>query len=168
MTPQQDKTYHLSEERLIIKHSGEIPEVTYHGSIYYLTRDPEGPSLVLNTADLRFLQEMVLERYRVIILRDLTPENREKRLYRGLQRGAVNWERLTDFSNRYCWDLANIREEIAGALMAFLRQEAKDTNDGCLPSSINSTPRVLETFSRDLGINLDDLPSCWKKLCGNV
>jgi hypothetical protein len=32
----------LADELLIVRHSGEIPEVALHGSIFFLTREPNG------------------------------------------------------------------------------------------------------------------------------
>ena len=37
----QHKKACIEEEAFIVLHSGEIPEVAYHGSLYYLTEDPE-------------------------------------------------------------------------------------------------------------------------------
>ena len=34
----------LDDELLIIRHSGEIPEVALQGSIFFLTSDPQGPA----------------------------------------------------------------------------------------------------------------------------
>lgn len=38
-----DKEGYLFDEVLILQDSGEIPEIAYHTSLYYLTEDPEGP-----------------------------------------------------------------------------------------------------------------------------
>ena len=42
-----ERTLLLEEELLLVRHSGEIPEVALHASVHYLTEDPEGPGLVL-------------------------------------------------------------------------------------------------------------------------
>ena len=90
----------LTDEVLIIEESGEMPEVAYHGTIYYLTRDPDGPSLTLDAQDHIPLKKAVIQRYMTIMIRDLTPDNRSKSLYRGLERCICNWQRLKLFSTR--------------------------------------------------------------------
>ncbi|MCK5544700.1 MAG: hypothetical protein KAI35_05750, partial [Desulfobulbaceae bacterium] len=94
------KEDYLEEEAIIVRNSGEIPEITYHGSIYYLTKDPEGPGLTLDNEDLSRLKNEVVERYRNILLRDMILENRDKGLYRGLARSIANWRRLYEFSRQ--------------------------------------------------------------------
>ena len=68
-----DKKKYIEEEAFMIVHSGEIPQVTLQSSLHYLTEDPEGPCLELNGDDIIPLKQAVVERYRVIILRDLDP-----------------------------------------------------------------------------------------------
>ncbi len=76
-----ERTLLLEEELLLVRHSGEIPEVALHASVHYLTEDPEGPGLVLADEELRPLQEAALARYREIILRDLDAGNRDLSLF---------------------------------------------------------------------------------------
>ena len=59
----------IAEETFMVEHSGEIPEVAYHSSLYYLTEDPEGPALRLDVDDTLPLKLAVAERYRTIIWR---------------------------------------------------------------------------------------------------
>ena len=80
-----DKKSLTAEEVFVVLHSGEIPEVTFHESLYYLTEDAEGPGLQTKNDDVFPLKQAVVKRYRVIILRDLDPGNRDKRIYRGLR-----------------------------------------------------------------------------------
>jgi len=149
----------LSEEVLLIIHSGEIPEIAYHGSIYYLTEDPEGTHLALEPQDLVALEKAVVQRYRTIILRDITPENRDKSIYRGLKRCAVNWKRLVAFSTKKAIDISSIRREVAEALKAFLAQESIDVSSGKRESCINCPKSTLIELASDLGLLREDLPT---------
>ena len=90
----------LTEELLIVRHSGEIPEIAFHSSLYYLCEDPDGPQLTLGQNELDLLRQQVVARYREILLRDLSPENRDARIFRGLKRCIFNWERLGKFCTR--------------------------------------------------------------------
>ncbi len=159
------KLQYLTDEQLIIRHSGEIPEVAYHGSMYYLTEDPEGPGLELSTEDLHCLEEMVVERYRTIMLRDLAPENRDKSLYRGLARCAVNWQRLCKFSEQKHIYIDAVRAEIAESLEAFLQREVKECKNRDRSSSINCPPETLYFFARDLGLDPENFPPDLEHLC---
>ncbi len=85
------------EEAEIIKHSGEIPEVAYWNSIYYLCEDKDGPQMVLKQEEKKILKKAVIERYLIIIKRDLSFENIGKPFYRGLKRAIINWQRLLNF-----------------------------------------------------------------------
>ena len=73
-----DKKAYIAEEAFMVLHSGEIPEIALHSSLYYLTEDPEGPGLILTAADILPLKQEVVKRYQEIILRDLEPKNRDK------------------------------------------------------------------------------------------
>ncbi len=155
----------LYDERLIIQFSGEIPEIAYHGSLYFLMEDPEGPGLELERQDILSLEEMVIERYKVIILRDLNPDNRDKGLYRGLKRSAVNWKRLMNFCRKGEWDVEEFRKETAAALKSFLEREAEDVRNGLRTSCINCRSTTLEKFASKVGLAPTDFPSCWQELC---
>ena len=54
----------LEEELLLVRHSGEIPEVALHSSLYYLQDDEEGPQLRLTAEEQQLLEQActVLER----------------------------------------------------------------------------------------------------------
>jgi hypothetical protein len=161
----QDKKAHIAEEAFMILHSGEIPEVYLHGSLYYLTEDPEGPGLDLQADDLFLLKQAVGKRYREIILRDLDPGNREKRIYRGLARCAANWQRWLKFCSRENLDFAAIQGETAEALQAFIKQEMAEVESRKRSSSINCSCREIENLAESLGISPDDLPEGWQELC---
>jgi hypothetical protein len=149
----------LSEEAFLILHSGEIPEVAYYGSIHYLTEDPEGPLLDIEPRDLISLEEAVVQRYRTIILRDLTPANRDRGIYRGLKRCAANWKRLVSFSDKRSIDIFSIRQEVIKALKDFLSREIIDISSGKRKTCINCSYSVLTEFAYSLGLSRDDLPA---------
>ncbi|MDH3393790.1 MAG: hypothetical protein OEL66_07260 [Desulfobulbaceae bacterium] len=161
-----DKEMYLCDEVLILRDSGEIPEIAYHTSLYYLTEDPEGPALILDARDLARLREPVLERCRWIILRDLDPGNRQKRIYRGVARSKANWQRFKDFCRRQGLDdeVAPVRREVAVALVVFLERELADAASG-ISSSINCCRAELEEFASELGIAPTELPTGWGTLC---
>ena len=154
----------LSEEAFLILHSGEIPEVAYYGSIHYLTEDPEGPLLNIKPQDLMSLEEAVVQRYRTIILRDLTPGNRDRSIYRGLKRCAANWKRLVNFSDKRSIDISSIRKEVIEALKDFLSQEIMGVNSGKRKTCINCSYSVLTEFAYGL-LSRDDLPARVEMLC---
>ena len=163
-----EKKAYLEEELLIVRHSGEIPEVAYHGSLYYLTEDPTGPGIELDTEDTIPLRQAVVERYREIILRDLEPENRDKGLYRGLARCTANWQRLEKFCSREKMDFQVIQNEAATALKEFLNNEIDEAVNGNRSSCINCSAKEIETLVNSLGLSMVDLPEGWQELCPAV
>ncbi len=90
----------LEDEWLMVRHSGEIPEIALHSAFYALTEDPEGPCLQLSAEEIQYLQEAAAARYQEIILRDLCYENRELTIYRGVLRAICNWHRFVAFCKR--------------------------------------------------------------------
>ena len=162
---ESNKKLHIAEEVFVVQHSGEIPEVTFHESLYHLTEDADGPTLELEDEDIIPLKQAVLERYRVIILRDLDPGNRDKRIYRGLARCVANWQRLHNFCAREKIDFQVMRNETAGALQEFLDTEVNDVQSGNRISCVNCCQAEIEELATSLGISVDDLPKGWHKLC---
>lgn len=160
-----EKESYLEDEVLVVRHSGEIPEVAYHGALYYLTEDSEGPALKLDDADLNLLRQQVVARYREIILRDLIPENRDKTLYRGLARCIVNWERCAKFCSRHNLAIEGLRIEVQNALRGFFRREMEDVRHGGRTSCINCSTTALEAFCSAIGIDSATLPDGWQGLC---
>jgi uncharacterized protein YicC (UPF0701 family) len=91
----------LREAEVIKYEGGEIPEVFFWNSYFYLTEPPpKGLGLTLNEEELLVLKRAVIERYLEIIKRDLTPENIEKPFYRGIKRAIVNLGRLKKFAEK--------------------------------------------------------------------
>jgi hypothetical protein len=165
MFSEKDKADLLADELLIVRHSGEIPEVALHGSIYYLTQDPDGPAIILNAEDLDQLKSAALERYQEIIFRDLEPDNRDKGLYRGLARCVANWGRLAKFCRREGREMDRIRSEVAEALYRFIVRELDDVQSGRRVSCVNCSADELRQLASDLSQTADDLPDGWQCLC---
>ncbi|HIJ89346.1 MAG: hypothetical protein OEV89_00620 [Desulfobulbaceae bacterium] len=159
-----DRESLLAEEILIVRHSGEIPEIAFHGTLYYLCEDPAGPQLSLTKKELDILRQQVVARYREILLRDLNPENRDARIYRGLKRCIFNWERLGKFCVRQAMPIENVRREIAEALRCFLYQEAAEVRAGLRQSCLNCTKEELDAFAGELGVHPEELPEDLERL----
>lgn len=156
---------HLPDELLIVRHSGEIPEVALHGSIYFLTRDPAGPGITLAPAELNSLKKMVVARYREIINRDLDPNNRDKTSYRGLARCLCNWQRLKLFCQKEGIATDSFRRELARALPALLEKELCESAEKQRPPAINCSVLALTEFIEELEIAAQAVPAGWQELC---
>ncbi|WP_319550447.1 hypothetical protein [Desulfogranum marinum] len=155
----------IEEELLIIRDSGEIPEIAFHSTLEYLTRDGEGPAMVLTEEELSALHEAVIKRYLEIIRRDLTADNRSLSLFRGVERARVNWARLQRFCKRVQVDVAIYREDVARALIAFMTLECNEKRPGQASQSFNCSSVHLCDFISALHIPLDQLPQDWQGLC---
>jgi len=162
---EEERTLLLEEEYLIVRHSGEIPEIALYSTLYYLSEDPDGPHILLNNEELAALQDGALKRSREIVLRDLDPANRDLSLYRGVKRSLYNWHRHQAFCERICRNNDGFKEVVRAALLAFLRQELEDVGSGNRTSSTNCTAEELTEFAGELDCNLEDLPLGWHKLC---
>jgi len=160
-----DRKAYIAEEAFMILHAGEIPEIFLHSSLYYLTEDPEGPGLALEADEIFLLKQSVVKRYRAIILRDLEPENRDKSIYRGLVRCAVNWQRLLKFCSREHFNFTALQAETAAALHKFLRQELADVQSNRRFSCVNCSQEEVSNLAVSLGILPAELPDGWEKLC---
>ena len=160
-----NKKKYIEEEALIVKHSGEIPEVVLHGSVFFLTTDPDGPRIHLETTDLRYLKKIVVERYCEIIRRDLDPANRDKTIYRGLARSYANWNRLNNFCDKENFETGPIQSEIAAQLMDFMINEINEVQAGTRTSCINLSVEFLRNFFMALGVSIQNLPTGWERLC---
>lgn len=88
----------LNEIEFILYEGGEIPEVCFWNSYFYLTSPPpQGLGLHLSEEEIKALKLAVLNRYLLLIKRDLTYEFIDKPFYRGLGRAIVNLRRLKKF-----------------------------------------------------------------------
>ncbi len=155
----------LEEEAFLIKHSGETPEIAFHSGLYYLFEDPDGPKLDRSRVDLSLLKEAVFERYTKILLRDLKPANRDKRIYRGVARSIANWHRMKKFCQKEGFQTDEIRQKVAKYLINFLENEVKEVKSGKRVSCINCTYDELKEFARELGVKTETLPNGLEELC---
>ncbi|MBC8207567.1 MAG: hypothetical protein H8E79_00135 [Desulfobulbaceae bacterium] len=160
---QQERQEVLEDEWLVVRHSGEIPEIALHSALYYLTDDPEGPGLTLSTDELQFLREAATERFGEIILRDLNYDHVHLRIYRGLKRVVYNWSRFQAFCKRQEVDSGPLREQAAAELRRKLtlvqaEQEVESPFFNC-------TCAELSTLLKDLDLAELQLPSALVCLC---
>lgn len=162
---QSDREYILEEEWLLVRHSGEIPEVALHASFHYLGEESEGPHLILTQEEVEHLQQAALARYEEIILRDLNPGNRDLSLFRGIRRANHNWYRYARFCERICCGVDVFQQQAARALSHYLQVELGEVGAGQRQASINCTAEALLTFALSLGISPTALPMGWEQLC---
>ena len=156
----------IEDELLMLRHSGEIPEIALHHSIHFLLNDPEGPRLKTIPEDaLGRLKQAVYDRYRVIVLRDLKPANRDLSIYRGPVRSIMNFSRMERFCNLESFDIGPVREEAARLLENFLSQELDDVKSGRRKSVMNCTFAELTDFALKLGLSPQDLPPGLEDIC---
>jgi hypothetical protein len=160
-----DRKALLEEELIIVRNSGEIPEIALHSSLFFLTEDEEGPRLRLREDELQALYQEALARAREIVLRDLDPRNRDLRIYRGVARSLVNWQRLQKFCGRISRQCPGFRETVALALLAFLDNELREVRAGKRASSVNCSAGDLEAYCRELSLEISSLPPGWAALC---
>lgn len=155
-------SHRIDDEILIITDGGEMPEVTLHNCLYFLEADPEGPQITITANDLKRLKLAVVEGYRKIIFRDLTLENRDKGLYRGLARAIINWQRLTRFCQQEGFDTSALATEVRALLCRFLEVEYAEVSTRSRHSCINcSLPELMALFEQ-LDITPSRLPRGWE------
>lgn len=155
----------LEDELLLVRHSGEIPEVALHASLYFLCEDEQGPQLCLTAEEIRALEEAALARYREIILRDLDVNNRDLSLFRGIRRANHNWYRFVRFCDRIGAPYGEFRLIAAEALLHYLRVELAEIATEKRAPSINCSVDALLNFALTMGIDPVALPDRWDGLC---
>lgn len=155
----------LVDEQLIVRHSGELPEVALHASLYYLSQDPGGPGVKLSQDEKAGLEDAAMERFREIILRDLNPMFRNLSIYRGVQRAIDNWNRFQVFCHRIERDSLPWQPEIALALVALLQCHHQEMQSQGHSPSINCSPAELHSFVAALCVNTEQLPADLHRLC---
>lgn len=160
-----DRISILEDEIIILRNSGEIPEITLHSTLYYLEQDEEGPHLTLIEEELHLLYDAALTRAREIVLRDLDPDNRDLSLYRGPARSIVNWHRLQNFCRRIGRECPGFNKIVSRSLLSFMERELEDTQQSLRESSVNCTAEEVRAFCRELCIDTDSFPDDWKCLC---
>jgi len=151
------------EEAFLIEHSGELPEVAYYNSIYYLCEDKDGPMLTLSEQELLTLKRAVIERYLRIIKRDLNPLNKRKRIYRGIGRAWVNWNRLLNFTKKFNLDISDAKEKVQKQLINFLKNEMNELLSG-KNINLNISKEELSNFLKDLEIKNEIVKEIEKNL----
>ena len=165
MVEERSREEIIEEEAFLIERSGEIPEVALYSAIHYLTEDPEGPRLRLEAEELRLLHRAVMDRYLFIILRDLTPRNRDKSIYRGVERAIINWSRLRSFADKWGYGWEEELKKVRGAARAFLRQEIADVKSGSRRSCVNCTADELRRFLQELGVEDEEIWAEIEAIC---
>lgn len=157
---------HIDNEWFVVRHSGELPEVALHSSLYYLTEAEDGPRLTLAEHHLRELQVAAMERYRDIILRDLLPENRDASMYRGVKRAIINYQRYQRFCSRQELVVAgSFVEEVAAAFGSLLAVEVRDVAAGRRETALNCSFNELRSFAVEIGLAADSLPKGLAEIC---
>lgn len=160
-----DRESILEDEIIILRNSGEIPEITLHSSLYYLEEDQEGPQITLREEEFHLLCDAALARACEIVLRDLDPGNRDLGLYRGLARSIVNWHRLQSFCRRIGRECPGFNKTVSRSLLSFMEREVEDTQRSIRESSVNCTVEEIRAFCRELCIDMDSFPDDWICLC---
>ncbi len=142
----------LEDEWYQVRYSGELPEIAFHSSLFFLTCDHNGPKIVLDEQQISYLQQAAVDRFREIVLRDILPENRGKSIYRGVGRTIANWRRYQIFCKRQNLDVDSFKSELAQQLKVFLLAE-QDAVDGCADKSgLNCCFDELVAFAEDIGM----------------
>ena len=154
----------IADEAFMLADGGEMPEVAFHSAVYYLTKDEEGPRLELEEEDVAILKEAVVRRYQAIVLRDLCPKNKDKSIYRGLERSADNWQRLQLYAKQENIDLSEVQTQAAEALVNFLKHEYDVVVCKGGVCCVNCSPEKLLSYAKSLGVTLEREVEEWRKL----
>lgn len=155
----------LDDEWLIVRHSGEIPEIALTSVLYYLTEDGAGPRISLSKKERSYLQSGAEQRYHEIVLRDLQPGNRDKTIYRGVKRSIYNYHRFSKFCRRWNVDSSSFQPQVASAFLSFLHHEVEDVTSGKRCCCLNVSYHEIIAFSAELHIASNDLPDGFRKIC---
>jgi len=155
----------LADEWLIVRNSGEIPEITFHATLHYLTEDTDGPGLLLTQAELDELKDAAVKRYQEIILRDMNIENFHKSLYRGLRRSLFNWHRFVAFRKRQSIQVDDFKKIAAKSLLLFLEQGMALAGQELPRNFINCSALELAELAGEFGVATDKLPSNIRQFC---
>ena len=156
------KESYLQEEAEWIENSGEIPEVAFYEAIFNLTEREDGPRLTLTPEDMSVLEDAVIERYKIIILRDLYYPNRSSPIFRGIKRAVINYDRLKKYQARKNRKASNWKEAIGQSLINYIEREYCDISKGRRYTTLNCAREKIEEFAEELGINI---PTEYLDLC---
>jgi len=155
----------LEEEWLIVRNSGEIPEIAFHSALYYLTEDTDGPQLQLHVEERDSLQAAAAERYQEIILRDLCYDNRTLPIYRGVRRAIFNWRRFVAFCERQNASCASQRIITAEAFLVLMNKVMNGDNPTSSSSIFNCSRQELLLFTRELALDESHVASSILESC---
>ncbi|MFV0439420.1 MAG: hypothetical protein ACK5PS_18720 [Desulfopila sp.] len=157
---------YLENEWLVVRHSGEMPEVALYSSLYYLTEDTDGPRMQLKERELRDLKRAAMERYQDIVLRDLQPNNRDTSIYRGVKRAIINFQRYQRFCQRQgiCFPV-EFRADAGEVLLRLLGAEVTEVRAGLRETTINCSFDELLRFAVELGLGPGVLPAGLPAIC---
>jgi len=155
----------IADEVLLIRHSGEIPEVALYASLHFLGADNEGPRLQLTTEETSHLEQAALACYQEIILRDLDLRNRDRTLFRGLRRAHHNWNRFVRFCHKTGRSCGEFRLIAAEALVQYLRMELAEVRAGERTPSVNCSAATVRDLALAMDIDPAALPDGWDGLC---
>ena len=162
---EEDRKVLFADEWLIVRNSGEIPEIAFHSSLYYLTEDNDGPGVVLRDEELARLKDAVVQRYQEIILRDISLENFHKTIYRGVRRSLYNWHRCQAFMERQFIKTDDFHKTAALALLLFLEQGVAVAGKDLPENFINCSILELTELAKEFGMTADQLPSNVAQFC---
>jgi len=155
----------VENEWYIVRYSGEIPEIAYNSSIYFLTRATAGPMIALSESHLDRLKQAAVDRYKEIILRDLLHENVSKSIYRGVVRSICNYNRFTQFCRRQDLSPDKIRNVARQTLSEFLQIEFQLLASNNSTTVINCSFSELTSFAQTLGTSFLSEYSLFEPLC---
>ncbi|MBU4069100.1 MAG: hypothetical protein KKH17_12545, partial [Proteobacteria bacterium] len=110
--------------------------------------------LILTSADIKFLEDAVVNRFKTIILRDLEFANRKSSIFRGLKRAIINYNRLKKYQRKKNRTDSGIEKVIGYSLIEYIRCECEDISNKRYYRTINCTIEELEQFADELGINI--------------
>ncbi len=155
----------LENEWYIVRYSGETPEIAFHSSLYQLSRAQGGPLIKLTDKQVELLKNAAVDRFIEIILRDMQHANSAKSIYRGICRSIINYHRYCIFCSRQGLDVSQVRCQAAEVFLAFLETEIHLLQRVNRPTLINCTYMELQSFARELGVELGDTFTVLTKLC---
>ena len=164
MTEEERKEL-LADEWFIVRDSGEIPEITFHATLHYLTEENDGPKLTLGEKELDELKDAAVQRYQEIILRDMNVENFHKSLYRGVRRSLYNWHRCVAFMERQSIKVDDFPKKAGQALLLFLEQGMVLAGKELPKNFINCTVLELTELADEFGVGAEQLPSDIEQYC---
>ncbi len=162
---EEERAELLDDEWLIVRNSGEIPEITYHSVLYFVSVDPEGPGIDLSENEKKHLKDAAVQRYHEIILRDIQLENFHKTIYRGIKRTIYNWYRCKAFGERQNLDCNAFRETAARILLLFLEQGMQAAGESLPENFLNCHFDELVAFTKELSIAPEKLSPDLVQFC---